>query len=339
MLSPAVILILFLRGICTIRSEGMIDRMVSKNEKNLLVFTGNWNKCLVNDTCSLSGLTLGKSDVSTFSDGEIKVDLQEEILGCDVVIIQSTSPPVNRNLIELLFMISAARKSGAKQITAIIPYFGYARQDRKPSPGSNISASDVARMLELTGVDRVISFDLHSAMCQGFFGPRVQVDNLSVIKIFIDHLVGFNRVAVVSPDAGAYARSIQLYDIFTKKYPQCDVSSAMIFKQRLKANELASAQLCGDVKDRDVIIADDIVDTAGTLCKAAEILITNGAKSVTAVITHGIFSGPALQRIRESPITRILTTDSIAHSESVLAEPKIQIISLAQELSRVLLSV
>ncbi|GFE53998.1 phosphoribosylpyrophosphate synthetase [Babesia ovis] len=310
--------------------------MASNKKSNPLVFTGNWNRKLASDICSLSGLTLGKADVSTFSDGETKVDLQEDLYGSDVLFIQSTSPPVNRNLMELFFMVSAASRSGANKITVIMPYFGYSRQDRRTTCGSNISAGDVARMLETAGVNHVVTFDLHSAMCQGFFGPKVRMDNKSALSIFLEHLGGFEKVSIVSPDAGAYARSMQFYKLFTERYPECDISSAMIFKQRSAANQIAAAELCGNVEGRDVIIADDIVDTAGTLCKAAELLIANGAKTVTAVITHGIFSGPALERIRNSPITRILTTDSINHSEAVLQEPKIQIVSLGTEIANII---
>ncbi|GIX63136.1 phosphoribosylpyrophosphate synthetase [Babesia caballi] len=301
-----------------------------------LLFTGNWNRQLVSSICAFAGLSLGRAHVSVFSDGETKVDLQEDIYGSDVVFVQSTSPPVNKNLIELLFMISAASRSGAKQITAIIPYFGYARQDRKTTAGSNISASDVARMLELFGVNHIISFDLHSSMCQGFFGPRVQVDNKNAHHVFVEHLGGFEKVAVVSPDAGAYSRAIQFFNMLANAYPHNDISSAIILKQRVTANQVASAELCGTVAGRVAVIVDDIVDTAGTLCKAAELLVANGATGVVAVVTHGLFSGPALDRIRSSPITRILTTDSVNHSEAVMVEPKIQIVSLAREIANII---
>ncbi|ORM42029.1 Ribose-phosphate pyrophosphokinase [Babesia sp. Xinjiang] len=310
-------------------------RMESKNSRNPLVFTGNWNRKLVSEVCAIARLPLGKADVSNFSDGETKVDLQEELGGSDVIFIQSTSPPVNSNLLELLFMISAASRSGAKHITAIIPYFGYSRQDRKTTAGSNISASDVARMLELFGVNRIVSFDLHSTMCQGFFGPKVQVDNKNALGIFVDYLDGLERVSIVSPDAGAYSRSMQLYKMLADHYPHYDISSAMIFKQRVTANHVENAVLCGNVTGCDVIIVDDIVDTAGTLCKASELLMANGAKSVIALITHGIFSGPALQRIRDSPIARIVTTDSICHSEAILSDPKIQVVSLCREIAAI----
>ncbi|GBE60603.1 phosphoribosylpyrophosphate synthetase [Babesia ovata] len=303
--------------------------------KQPLIFTGNWNKQLVNDICMLAGLPLGKANVSTFSDGEINVDLQEQLRSANVVLIQSTSPPAN-NLMELLFMIAAASRSGAKHITAIIPYFGYSRHDRRTSNGSNISASDVARMLELVGVNRVISFDLHSAMCQGFFGPRVQVDNINVHRLFLEHMKGLEKVAIVSADAGAYSRSVNFLNMFANAYPSCDISSAMIFKQRVAANQVADAKLCGTVDGRTAIIVDDIVDTAGTLCKAAELLIANGAASVVAVITHGIFSGSALQKIRSSCIKRIITTDSIRHHETILREPKIQIVSLCPEIANII---
>lgn len=301
-----------------------------------VVFTGNWNKDLAKAICDAAGYSLGRAEVSTFADGEIKVDLQEEMRGKDVVIIQSTSPPVGRNLIELLFMISAANRAGAKTVTAIVPYFGYCRQDRKSSDGSNISASDVATMIEAMGVRRVVAFDLHSAMCEGFFSPRVQVDNILSHHIFLDSLSGLTKVSIVSPDAGAYNRSMQYFNLFCNRYVDCDVNSVIICKQRIAANSVAHAELSGDVKGRDAIIVDDIVDTAGTLCKAAELLLNNGAKSVTAVATHGLLSGPALERIRTSSISRLLITDSIPHSEEVKLEPKIKIISLQKEIAKIL---
>lgn len=191
-------------------------------------------------------------------------------------------------------------------------------------------------MLEIMGVDHVVSFDLHSAMCQGFFGPKVQVDNVFVGHIFLEHLSDLHKIAIVSPDAGAYARTMKFFNLFTDTYPQCDAISAIIFKQRSGANCIDTAELSGNVVGRDAIIVDDMVDTAGTLCKAAELLVTNGATSVTAVVTHGILSGPALERIRSSAITRLFITDSIRHSEAVLLEPKIRVISLRQEIADVI---
>ncbi|KAK1443596.1 ribose-phosphate diphosphokinase [Babesia gibsoni] len=310
--------------------------MVHSIKEFPLVFTGNWNKDLVLSACKEAGYCLGKSDVSKFSDGEVKVVLQEHMRGKDVIFVQSTSPPTSDNLVELLYMISAASRAGAKHITAIIPYFGYSRQDRKCLEGSNISASDVARMLELMGVNRVVTFDLHSAMCQGFFGPKVQVDNFFVHHAFLEHLAGLSKVSIVSPDAGAYERAMKFFDIFAAEFPHCDVRSAIVFKQRVAANVIGKAELVGDVDGRDTIIVDDIVDTAGTLCNAADLLFEYGAKSVMAVVTHGILSGPAVDRIKKCRINKLLITDSIKHSDAILSDGKIKVVSLYEEIANIL---
>ncbi|KAH0476062.1 MAG: uncharacterized protein KVP18_001535 [Porospora cf. gigantea A] len=280
--------------------------------QSAIVFCGNSNATLAKKICGRLGIQLGDSQVKRFADGEVRLQYKSSCRGKDVFLIQPTSPPVNENLMELLLMISTARRASAKSITALIPYYGYARQDRKLSSRVPISAADVARMLEAMGVDRVISVDLHCGQIQGFFGPRVPVDNLEASVIGQDYFAtkGLKNVVIVSPDAGGVYRARQFQEgLVARGVPDCGI--AMIIKQRRKANEIERMDLVGSVAGCDVIIVDDMIDTAGTLCEAARELRKAGAQRVFAFASHGLLSGPAKKRITESTLEEVVVTDSI----------------------------
>jgi len=276
--------------------------------KDIKIFTGNANTKLAEDICQMIGTKLGEAEVGTFSDGEIFVSLYETVRGSDVFVIQSTCTPVNNNLMELLVMIDALKRASAGRITAVVPYFGYARQDRKAKARDPISAKLVANMITAAGADRVLTMDLHANQIQGFFD--IPVDNLLGSPIFVDHF--FRKYAavhadtmVVSPDVGSVARA----RAFAQKL---DMPMAIVDKRRQKANSSEVMNIIGDVKDKHVILLDDMVDTGGSLCHAAKALVDiGGAKSVTACATHGVLSGPAVKRITESDLDEVIFLDTI----------------------------
>jgi ribose-phosphate pyrophosphokinase len=276
------------------------------------LFTGNSNKPLADDIAAHLGISLGKITVGHFADGEVNVVINENVRGKDVFVVQPTSPPVNETLMELLLMISTMRRASAQKITAVIPYYGYARQDRKMQARVPISAADVARLLEAMGVDRVVAVDLHCGQIQGFFGPRVPVDNLDGGTVGVSYFGDMDLInpCVVSPDAGGVYRAKQFRDGLSKKY-DVEASLAMIVKQRAKASQIESMDLVGSVDGCDVIVVDDMVDTAGTLCKAADVLKAQGARRVFAFASHGVFSGPASQRISKSALTELVVLDTV----------------------------
>ncbi len=290
----------------------------------LKLFTGNSNKPLAHDIAKYLGTSLGKVKVGHFADGEVNVVINENVRGKDVYIVQPTSPPVNETLMELLLMISTMRRASAQKITAVIPYYGYARQDRKLQARVPISAADVARLLEAMGVDRVVAVDLHCGQIQGFFGPRVPVDNLDGGTVGVSYFGEMDLVnpCVVSPDAGGVYRAKQFRDGLSKKH-EMEASLAMIVKQRAKASEIERMDLVGSVDGCDVIIVDDMVDTAGTLCKAADIIKEQGARRVFAFASHGVFSGPAATRIANSSLTELVVLDTVPLSEASQATGKI----------------
>ena len=277
--------------------------------KDIKVFCGNSNPQLAADVCKLMGTKLGESEVGTFSDGEIFVSLYETVRGSDVFVIQSTSTPVNNNLMELLIMIDALKRASAGRITAVMPYYGYARQDRKAKARDPITAKLVANMLTAAGADRVLTMDLHASQIQGFFD--IPVDNLAGNPIFVDYYAkkfGANceNMMVVSPDVGSVARA----RAFAQKL---HMNLAIVDKRRQKANSCEVMNVIGDVKGMDCIIFDDMVDTGGSLCNAAQALIdVGGAKSVHACASHGVLSGPAIDRINYSVITELALLDTIA---------------------------
>ena len=281
--------------------------------KNIKVFTGNASPALASAICEQIGIKLGEAEVKGFSDGEVAVSLFESVRGSDVFIVQSTCSPVNDNLMELLVMIDACKRASAGRITAVIPYFGYARQDRKAKARDPISAKLVANMITAAGADRVLTMDLHAAQIQGFFD--IPVDHLVGNPIFVDYYAKkfgerCEDMVVVSPDVGSVARS----RAFAQKL---HMQLAIVDKRRQKANQSEVMNVIGDVKGKECIIFDDMIDTAGTLCNAAEALIKiGGATKVYACASHGVLSGPAIERLNNSVITEVALLDTIPDTKS-----------------------
>lgn len=278
----------------------------------LKIFSGNANPELAENVAKLVGVQLGKITVERFADGEVNVMVHENVRGKDVYIVQPTCVPVNENLMELLLMVSTMRRSSARRITAVIPYYGYARQDRKMAARVPISAADVARLLEAMGVDRVIAVDLHCGQIQGFFGPRVPVDNLDGGLVGVTYFGNHELVnpVVVSPDAGGVARAKKFREWLVGKHGLQSTGLAMIIKQRVKANEIDRMDLVGNVEGSDCIIVDDMIDTAGTLCKAAQHLADHGARNVYAFASHGLFNGAASERIQNSVLKEVVVVNT-----------------------------
>jgi ribose-phosphate pyrophosphokinase len=277
------------------------------------------------------GCEIGKATVSRFEDGEVNVVVHDNVRGQDVYIIQSTCTPVNENLMELMLMVSTMRRASARRITAVIPYYGYARQDRKMTARVPISAADVARLLEAMGVDRVIAVDLHCGQIQGFFGPRVPVDNLDGGMVGVDYFgtrQDMVNPVVVSPDAGGVYRAKKFREHLDKRHG-VKAGLAMIIKQRHKPGEIERMDLVGSVDGSDVVIVDDMIDTAGTLCKAANELQKYGARRVFAFASHGIFSEPASKRIGESVLEEVVVTNTIPLPKSCVDNRKIRSQSVA----------
>jgi ribose-phosphate pyrophosphokinase len=295
--------------------------------ENLMVFTGNANPELALGVCRQLGIPLGKAVVSRFSDGEIVVEINENVRGKDVFVLQSTCAPTNDHLMEIMLMVDALKRASAGRITAAIPYYGYARQDRRPrSARVAISAKVVANMLQDAGVERVLIMDLHADQIQGFFD--IPVDNIYASPLLLGDLVGkkHDNLLVVSPDVGGVVRARAL-----AKRLNCDL--AIIDKRRPKANVSEVMNIIGEVEGRNCVIMDDMVDTAGTLTKAAEVLKERGALKVIAYCTHPVLSGPALERIATSPLDELVVVDTIPLSEQAKACPKIRQLSCASLLA------
>lgn len=288
----------------------------------LKIFSGNSNRTLAEEVVRKLDVPLGRSHVSRFSDGEINVMIGENVRAADVFVIQSTCAPGNENLMELLVMIDALRRASAEHITAVIPYYGYARQDRKVAPRTPITAKLVADLIATAGATRVLSIDMHAGQIQGFF--NIPFDHLYAMPVLLDHMrQNFDASAViVSPDAGGVERA----RAFGKRL---NCSIGMIDKRRPMPNEAKVMHVIGDVKDRDVIIIDDMIDTAGTLVAAATALKERGAKKIYAYTSHPVFSGPAIERISASDVDRVVVTNTIPLSPAGAACPKIQQISVA----------
>lgn len=276
--------------------------------KNIKILAGNSHPALAMQIASALGLPLGKCTVGHFADGEVSVSIGETVRGSDVFLVQSTCGPVNDNLMELLIMIDACKRASAGRITAVIPYFGYARQDRKSKARDPISAKLVADIITTAGANRVLTMDLHAHQLQGFF--NIPVDNLMGASVLIPHIAGaFGRsrddVMIVSPDLGSVTRCRKFCE-------KLDYRLAIIDKRRPRANVSEVMNIIGDVKDKICILSDDLIDTAGTLCHAAEALIEiGGAKEVYACATHGVLSGPAIERLENSPIKKLTLLDTI----------------------------
>lgn len=274
--------------------------------KDIKIFTGNSNRELAEEIAEKIGLPVGIATVGRFSDGEIQINIGEVVRGSDVFIIQSTCTPVNDNLVELLIMIDALKRASAGRITAVMPYFGYARQDRKAKARDPISAKLVANLITTAGADRVLTMDLHASQLQGFFD--IPVDHLLGVPILAEYFKGkfqdTSDVVVVSPDVGSVTRSRKVAE-------RLDTPLAIIDKRRPKANVCEIMNVIGDVRDRKVILVDDLIDTAGTIVNAAEALVEIGAKEVYACCTHGVLSGPAIDRIAKSSIRELVTLNTI----------------------------
>ncbi len=300
---------------------------------SLMVFTGNANPKLAADVVRRLGKSLGSATVGRFSDGEVNVELLENVRGKDVFVLQPTCVPTNDNIMELLIMVDALKRASAGRITAAIPYFGYARQDRRPrSARVPITAKVVANMLQAAGVQRVLTVDLHADQIQGFFD--IPVDNIYAAPVLLDDLEKqkYDNLMVVSPDVGGVVRA----RAFAKRL-ECDL--AIIDKRRPKANVSEVMNIIGEVEGRTCVIMDDIVDTAGTLCKAAQALKENGAKRVMAYCTHAVLSGPAISRLNESDLDELVVTDTIPLSDEARACKRIRTVSIGELLADTILRI
>jgi len=287
------------------------------------IIAGNSNLPLSSDVGNYLQIDLAKASIRRFADEEVYVEIKENIRGEDVFVIESTSYPANDNLMELLVIIDALKRASAKRITAVLPYFGYARQDRKPGPRTPISAKLVANLISTAGADRVLTVDLHAEQIQGFFD--IPTDNLFAGPVFsrdIKDQFDLSNLVAVSPDIGGVVRARAIASKF-------GASIAIVDKRRPKAGESEVMNIIGDVNEKDCIILDDIIDSAGTICNAADKLIDIGAKSVTAYVTHGVLSGKALSRIKDSKLKEVVITDTINNTENAKELEKIRIIPIS----------
>ena len=291
--------------------------------EGMAIFTGNSNPELAEKICDYLSVPLGGAKVNKFSDGEIQIEINENVRLKDIFIMQSTCSPVNDNLVELLLMIDAFKRSSAKKITAIIPYFGYSRQDKKVAPRVPISAKLVSDMITLAGANRVITMDLHAGQIQGFF--NIPVDNLFAAPVLIDHIRKYFRdgLVIVSPDAGGVERA----RAFAKRL---DADLAIIDKRRDAPNQAKAMAVIGEVTDKVAVILDDMTDTAGTLTEAAEAVINAGAREVHACCAHPVLSGPAIDRISNSALKSLVVTDTIPLAQNALDCDKIKVLTISQ---------
>jgi ribose-phosphate pyrophosphokinase len=290
---------------------------------NTVLFTGNANPVLAQEIATHLGVELGKASVGRFSDSEVAVEIEQNVRARDVFVVQPTCTPTNENLMELCIMVDALKRASARRITAVMPYFGYARQDRRPrSTRVPISAKVVANMLEAVGVERLLTMDLHADQIQGFFD--IPVDNIYASPVLLSDLQSkrYDDLVVVSPDIGGVVRARAL-----AKQLNCDL--AIIDKRRPKANVSEVMNVIGEVEGRNCVIMDDMIDTAGTLVKAAEVLKERGAKSVYAYCTHAVFSGPAIERIRGSHLDEVVITNTIPMTDSAKTCSKVRQLSAA----------
>jgi len=283
------------------------------------IFSGSQSEYLAKDIARYYGKELGGYNLRKFSDGELSPSFEESVRGCDVFLIQSTFPPAD-NLMELLLMVDAARRASAHYVTVVLPYFGYARQDRKDKPRVAIAAKVVANLLTAVGVDRLMTIDLHAGQIQGFFD--LPVDHLEGTSIFVPYIKSLNlkNPLVASPDMGGAARARNFAKFLNVDMILCD-------KHRKRANEIASMQVIGDVEGMDVVLVDDLIDTGGTLCKAGEIILDKGARSVRAICTHAIMSGKAHENIANSVLEELIITDTIPLKQQ---NEKIRVLSVAE---------
>ena len=296
--------------------------MLNQIHGAIKIFAGNSSQKLAKDICSQLDLELGKLNVGKFSDGETSININESVRGCDVFIVQSTSTPVNDNLMELLLIMDACKRASAGRITAVIPYFGYARQDRKAHSRDPISAKLVADILQTAGANRVLTMDLHSSQLQGFF--NIPVDNLkgeTVISRYIRKIGVPDNLTIVSPDTGSVVRSRAMASKF-------NVPLAIIDKRRPEANVMEVMNVIGEVKGRTCLMLDDMIDTGGTICQGAQALMDHGAKEVIACCTHAVLSGPAIERLQNSVLSKLIVLDTIELPESKKID-KIEVVTIA----------
>lgn len=297
--------------------------MDENSTNGLAIFSGNSNPVLAKKICDYLNLPMGNAKVKTFSDGEIQIEIDENVRSKDIFLIQSTCEPVNNNLVELLLMLDAFKRSSASRITAVIPYYGYARQDKKVAPRVPISAKLVADMLEVAGANRMITMDLHAGQIQGFF--NIPVDNLFAAPVILEYIKGHfdNQLVIVSPDAGGVERA----RAFAKRL---HADLAIVDKRRDAPNQSRAMAVIGDVAGKIAIILDDMVDTAGTLIEAASAIIKNGAKEVHACCAHAVLSGPSMERITDSKLKSLMVTDTIPLSEKVKVCGKIKVLTISE---------
>ena len=303
-----------------------------KATEALMIFSGNANVPLAREISESLGVPLGVAQVKRFSDAEVWVEIDENVRGKDVFIVQPTSRPANEHLMELLIMIDALKRASAERITAVVPYYGYARQDRKVQPRTPITSKLVADLLTAAGAHRVLSVDLHAGQIQGFF--NIPFDHLFAMPILLDYIRGnlMNDLVIVSPDAGGTERA----RAFAKRL---DVGLAMIDKRRPRPNVSEVMNVIGEVKGKKAIIVDDMVDTAGTLTLAAQALHKQGAKEVYACITHGVLSGNALERIENSVLSKLIISNTIQQPPEILKSKKIVVLSMAKLLGEAILRI
>jgi ribose-phosphate pyrophosphokinase len=296
------------------------------------IFCGTANEPLCDEVCAFLGMTRGQARVTRFSDGEVYLQIQENVRGADVFLMQPTCNPVDMHLMELLLMMDALKRASARRITAVIPYFGYARQDRKDKPRVPISSKLVADLLTTAGADRALVVDLHAPQLQGFF--NIPVDHLFASPVLVDHFKKLNlpNLTVVSPDAGGVERA----RFFAKKM---DAALAIVDKRRVDINVAEVMHVIGDVHGRTCLVIDDLIDTAGTLVKTARALLENGATQVYACASHAVLSGPAIENISKSTITEVVVTNTIPLSDSAHREPKIKVLSIAGLIGRAIQSI
>ncbi|MEW6543531.1 MAG: ribose-phosphate pyrophosphokinase [Nitrospirota bacterium] len=290
--------------------------------KELKLFTGNSNPALAKEICNHLGIPLGEATVASFSDGEIRVKIEENVRGSDVFLLQSCCPPVNTSIMELLIMIDALKRSSAYRITAVIPYFGYARQDRKDQPRVPITAKLMADLITTAGADRVLTMDLHAGQIQGFF--NIPVDHLYATPVLLDYIQrkGSGDLVVVSPDAGGVERA----RAFAKRL---QAQLAIIDKRREGPNNAQVMNIIGDVEGRSALLLDDMIDTAGTIVQGAQACAEKGARMVWAGCTHPVLSGPALERLQSSCLTEVVVTNTIPLNGKELQCPKLRVLSVA----------
>jgi len=304
----------------------------SRADDKFKIFSGTANEALADEVCAFLGMSRGQAMVTRFSDGEAYVQIQENVRGADVFVMQPTCRPVDEHLMELLFMIDALKRASARRITAVIPYFGYARQDRKDKPRVPISSKLVADVLTTAGADRALIVDLHAPQLQGFF--NIPVDHLFASPVLVDYFKRANlpNLTVVSPDAGGVERA----RFFAKKM---DSALAIVDKRRVDVNVAEVMHVIGDVDGQTCLVIDDLIDTAGTLVKTASALIENGATEVYACASHPVLSGAAVENLSNSKIREVVVTNTIPLSEAARKEPKIKVLSIAGLIGRAIQSI